>query len=440
MTKTKLRLLLSLLSVFAVLAIAAACGDDDDGGGDATKAPAVTKGGTVTIQATQFESWDPHFANFAQDITHMMMVRRGLYHLDLKDKPVAAMAVGAPTVSADGKLYTVKIQSGLKWSDGQPLDASDFVLGIQRTCNPDIAGAYQYILTAVAGCDDYYAGGKKSAAEKADLLKAVGVRAVDATTLEIKLSIAQPTFPIILSMWPTFPAPKHQITAVDAKYPGALAAAVNGPFMPKAYTEKASMELVPNPNWAGAAKPNLDKIILKYIDDVAVSNNAYRANELDAVRANKVELDKLKTDFPKELNLYPGTRTTALQFQHKDPVLGKSDVRRALSQATDRVTLVKVVYKNANIATTSWMPPVRNGLKGGEYDALLGFDPAKAKESLKKAGYENGAGFPKFSILVVDCSECKLLAEFLQAEWKKHLNVEVAIEIVDGKTRAASHR
>jgi oligopeptide transport system substrate-binding protein len=448
MTKSSWRLLMSLFALFAVMSIAVACGDDDDdtsgtAGPAGTTAPgtttAATKGGTVTIQAAQFESWDPHFANFAQDITHMMMVRRGLYHLDLQDKPIPAMATGAPTVSADGKTYTIKIQSGLKWSDGQPLDANDFVLGIQRTCNPDIAGAYQYILTAVVGCDDYYAATDKTAAEKDALLKGLGVRAVDASTLEIKLTTAQPTFPIILSMWPTFPAPKHQIKAVADKYPDAMTSAVNGPFMVKAYTEKASMELVPNPNWAGKDKPNLDKIVLKYIDDPAVANQAYRANELDAALANKAELDKLKTEFPKELNLYPGTRTTALQFNWTNPILAKADVRRAFSQATDRVTLVKVVYKDANIPTTSWLPPVRNGLKGGEYDSLLGFDATKAKASLKAAGYDNGAGFPKLTILVSDSATNKLLSEFLQAEWKKHLNVEVGIEVVDSKTRSARY-
>src|SRR5258708_39839131 len=100
------------------------------------------------------------------------------------------MADGMPKVSAEGKTYPVKLRQGLKWSDGTPLTADDFVLGLQRTCNPDIAGHYEYILGAVAGCDAYYASNGdpkanppkpgKSDAEKEDLRKAVGVRAVDA--------------------------------------------------------------------------------------------------------------------------------------------------------------------------------------------------------------------------------------------------------------------
>jgi len=447
MTKRYWRMLLSAAAIVAVAVAAVACGDDDDsgsgGGGSAATAtaPGGSQGsagpsGTITIGATQFETWDPHFSDFAQDITHFVYVWRGLYHLDVNDKPQPAMADGAPQVSSDGKTYTIKLKKDLKWSDGQPLTAEDFVLGIQRTCNPDVAGHYQYILTNIVGCDDYYNAAQKSAAEKEELRKKVGVRAVDAQTLEVKLQEAQPTFPIILALWPTFPAPKHKLASVDAPWPGPLENVYNGPFMPAAYTEKASMELKPNPNWTGT-KVGVEKVVLKYVDDPAVLNNAYRTGEVDATVANKPELDKLKTEFAKELQLYPATRTIGLEFNVTKSPVDKPEVRLALSQATDRATLVKVVFKDANTPTTSWVPPARNGLKGGEYDAILGFNPTKAKENLAKAGYPDGKGFPQLTLLLVDNQTNKLLGEFLQAEWKKHLGIDLKLEFVDSKTRSS---
>ncbi len=447
MTKSKWRLLLSMFAVLAIMAIAVACGDDDDddggddtsggGGGTASPTAQVQKpSGTITIGATQFETWDPHFSDFAQDITHMVYVWRGLYHLDLNDKPQPAMADGAPKVSSDGKTYTITLKKNLKWSDGQPLTAEDFVLGIQRTCNPDVAGHYQYILTNIVGCDDYYAAADATPAKKAELQKAVGVKAIDATTLEIKINEAQPTFATLLALWPTFPAPKHKLAAVDAPWPGPLENVYNGPFMPKAYTEKATMELVPNPNWVGQPV-GVEKVVLKYVDDPAVLNQAYRTGEVDATVANKPELDKLKTEFAKELYLYPATRTIGLEFNVTKAPVDKPEVRLALSQATDRTTMMKVVFKDANTATTSWVPPARNGLKGGEYDSILGFNPAKAKENLAKAGYPDGKGFPELTLLIVDSATNKLLGEFLQAEWKKHLGIDLKLEITDSKTRSS---
>jgi oligopeptide transport system substrate-binding protein len=431
MAKFRLRTLLSVLAIFSVLAFAVACGDDDDdddngsSGGGGSSAPS----GTITVQAIQFNTWDPHFANFTQDIDHHFKVWRGLYEFSTDQKLVPSMAESDPKISSDGLTYTIKLKQGLKWSDGQPLDAQDFVLGFQRTCSPDVAGYYQYYLFVLPGCEDF--ANKKGAAD------AIGIRAVDATTLEIKLNSVKPTFHSILALWMTFPVPKHLVKAPGDAWPGPLENVYNGPFMPKAYTEKSLMELVPNPNWAGKEKPKVEKIVLRYIEDPATSNNAYRSGELDVVQANTAQLDVLKSEFPKELVSYPATVTIGLEFQMKDPTLEKKEVRLALSQATDRKTMVEVIYKGAHFPTTSWMSAERSGAKEGAYDSAIGFDPKKAKENLAKAGYADGKGFPKISLLFSDTAANKALGEFLQAEWKKHLGIEVGLEFVDGPTRSA---
>src|SRR5687768_17640531 len=132
MTKSKWQLLLSMFAIFAIMAFAAACGDDDDdddGGDDATATTAggsstttaAKPSGTITIRTIQFESWDPHFSDFNQDIEHFFMVWRGLYHLDTDSKPQHAMAASLPTDSADARPYTVNRQNDLKWSDGKAL-------------------------------------------------------------------------------------------------------------------------------------------------------------------------------------------------------------------------------------------------------------------------------------------------------------------------------
>jgi len=435
MTKFRLRTLLGVFAIFAVLAFAVACGDDDDddngtpgGPTPGTSEPAAPSG-TITAQSFQFEQWDPHLSDFSQDINHFFKVWRGLYEFDKDQQPIPSMADGDPQVSSDGKTYTIKLKPDLKWSDGQPLEAEDFVLGIQRTCNPDIAGNYQYLLTAVEGCDDY-ATGEGS-------LEEVGVRAVDATTIEIKLQTAQPTFPIILAMWPTFPVPKHKVATVDADWPGPMENVYNGPFMPSAYVENDRMELVPNPNWAGSEKPKVEKIILRYIDDAAVANNAYRSGELDVAIANTTQLAVLRSEFPDELISYPSTSTLGLEFQLSKPIWAKKEVRLAFSQATDRETLNDVILQGANQPTTAWMAPDRSGVPEGTYDSVTGFDPAKAKANMEKAGYPNGAGFPGFTLLLTESASNKAVGEFLKEEWKKYLNIDVELQFVDTRTRSA---
>ncbi len=459
MTKTHLKMLLSMIAMLAVFAFAVACGDDDDSAskspapagdktaapGQATQAPsgAAKPSGTITVRTIPFASWDPHFSSFNQDIEQQMMVWRGLYHLDKDSKAQPSMAVGAPTLSSDAKTITVKVKPDLKWSDGQPLDANDFVAGIQRTCNPDNAGAYQFILTALVGCDAYYdpKNVTKTPAEKDALLKAIGVRAVDATTIEFKLTDAQATFPIILALWPTYPVPKHLVKTPDAKWPGPMENVYNGPFKPSEYVEKDRLVLVPNPQYSLPEKAKVEKLVLRYIEDPAVALNAYRTGEIDATEVPVTQLDTIKKDpaLSKELISYATVRTLGLQPNLKDPLLAKKEVRLALSQATDRKTLNDVILKGAHVSSTNWIPPARSGVKEGVYDAAIGFDPAKAKANLKAAGYDNGTGFPKLVLLQSDTAANRTISEFLQAEWKKHLNINIELEFTDAKTRSTRY-
>ena len=210
------------IAVFAIVALAAfsACGDDDDDGGDGGGGPTTGKridGGTLTVQHLEPESLDPHFSSFAEQISVERMLWRGLYGLNLENEPVPSMADGEPTISEDGKTFTVKLKEGILWSDGDDLLAEDYVAGITRTCNPVNAGQYQYLLTNVVGCDAYYAvlagpdGDPETTEDNVDpadpqveaLREGLGVKAVDDTTIEFTLQNPGPTFKTLLTMWMT---------------------------------------------------------------------------------------------------------------------------------------------------------------------------------------------------------------------------------------------
>ena len=247
-----------------------------------------------------------------------------------------------------------------------------------------------------------------------------------------------PSFSIILALWPTFPVPKHLVKTPEAKWPGPLENVYNGPFMPKAYTEKDSITLVPNPNYALPEKAKIEKLVIKYIDDPAVALNAYRTGEIDATDVPSTQLDVVQKDgtLGKELVNYAQTRTLGLEPNLKDPLMAKLEVRLALSQATDRKTLNDVVLKGANIPSTSWMAPERSGGKAGEFDAAIGFNVANAKANLAKAGFPDGKGFPKLVLLQTETAGNKAVSEFLQSEWKKHLGIDITLEFTDTKTRS----
>ncbi len=444
-----LRYLLMTLVAMAALVALAACGDDDEEEPTATPggttAPAATtpagdgrqEGGELTVASFEFASLDPHFSSFAQDISLHRMIWRGLYSLDADNAPQPAMAAELPDISADGMTYTITLRSGLKWSDGQPLTAEDFELGIKRTCNPVIAGEYEYVLDAsIVGCADHFAN---EAGFDQALEDAIGVNAVDATTLEIKLNQAQPTWTIILSLWMTFPQPKHLVATTSDAWPTDPAGlAYNGPYVLTAYSPQASVTLEPNPNWAAPAdvSPTLDKITIKFIDDLAQANRAFETGELDFANVDRTQLQAIAAKFPAEYvkSLKPSTRGLEMQMTH--PPLDKLDVRLALSQAIDRVKLNEVVAGGGNEPTTTWLPGVTGGPPPDEYDAIAGFNLESAKKHLADAGYPGGAGFPELTILTGDTPSAKKTGEFLVEQLSVNLGITVKQEVVDSKTRS----
>lgn len=442
MTKSKWRLLLSMFALFAVFAIAVACGDDDDddgNGGDATNTPSGSDAeptGEIVIRGVQFETWDPHLSDFTQDISHFMKVWRGLYRLDNDERPQPMMAADMPEITNDGKTYTIKLKDGLLWSDGDDLKAEDFVWGILRTCNPDTGGYYQSMLSNVVGCDDFFAAADASDSERQALEDAVGVTAKDDLTIEINLLETQPSFTTQLALWVTFPVPAHLLDSAGAAWPGPLENVYNGPFVPTAYTEQTEIVLEPNPNWIGDG-PGLAKVTIRYIDDTSVANQAYRTGEIHATLADPTQIEALKTEFADELHEWASTITIGIEYNVARAPFDNADVRVALSRATNREQMNNIVFSNAYQMSTLWAPPGRNGLEIGEYDDILGYDEEAAKELFADAGYPNGQGFPSFTILLTDSAANKLLGEFLQAEWKRILNIDVKLEFVDSQTRSA---
>jgi oligopeptide transport system substrate-binding protein len=267
----------------------------------------------------------------------------------------------------------------------------------------------------------------------------VGVTAKDDATLEIKLANPEPTLLIKLSLWTAFPVKKAAVDAdKDKAFTDGGKLIGNGPYMLKEWKTKEQITLVPNPNWALTPKPVLKEIRLRIIDDAERAYDAYRNNELDMltqVPFSKLEQIKAGADKAQYVQQkLPSTR--GMQFQTgKVDVLKNEKVRSALAKSIDREGLVKTVFQGAHSPTTQWIPAGVGGLPQADYTEQK-FDPAAAKVLLAEAGFPNGQNFPRLKLLLRDDKANRDLGEFLKTDFKKHLNIDIDLDIVDGRTRS----
>jgi oligopeptide transport system substrate-binding protein len=244
-----------------------------------------------------------------------------------------------------------------------------------------------------------------------------------------------------MSLWATFPVRQDIVEKFGDKWTDPGNIVVNGPFTLTEFVAKDHIVLEPNPNWALEPKPLLQKITVKFIDDLEVAFRAFQTGELDMTSIPATEIPTIKSDptLNSQFLQIGSLRIWSVEMQLNDPVLKNEKVRLALSRAIDRASLVKVVYNDAYLPATYWLVKGIPGFQGnGPFENIIGFDEAAAKQALADAGYPNGDGFPTLTITVTDRPDRKAEGEFLQQAWKEVLGINVEIQAVDAKTRSST--
>jgi len=390
-------------------------------------------GGTWTVNlAGEPPSIDPNLSSWAASRTCILRCFQGLlgFNKDLSLK--ADVASEIPTVankgiSADGKTYTFKLNSKVTWSDGKKVTAKDFEYSIKRMLNPDYAAEYASFYYDIVGAETYNGAVKETDANKASLKAAVGVKAVDDGTLEIKLAQPRPTFLSLMALWPVYPVREDIIAANGDKWTEAGTYIGNGPWKLTEWVHQDHMTFEPNANYWGT-KPKLTKITYKMITDQNAAWAAYQAGELDSSAPPSGTEKKVMDDpvLSKEIVRYNDLTTFAFQFNLSRKPFDNKVLRQALSCAFDRQAYIDQVRGGVGKVALSWIPP---GMPG--YNANLGqeykFDPVKAKQLLSDAGYPGGKGLPELKFQYSNTASNPQLAQLLQQQLKDNLGIDLTL-------------
>ena len=126
-----------------------------------------------------------------------------------------------------------------------------------------------------------------------------------------------------------------------------------------------------------------------------------RDNFVQMAYLDETKQIKLKDDVAKKYTLYtePGLSTSYLVFNLKDPVIGKNkDLRKAIAYAIDIEKKIELLTNGRGHKLYTIVPP---NIPGSERDiSKFGYDFSldKAKEHLKKAGYDEGTDLPVLTL------------------------------------------
>jgi oligopeptide transport system substrate-binding protein len=382
---------------------------------------------------------DVSIAESAASFTILGAISEGLYRLDEDMNPVPGLAAELPAISEDGLTYTIKLRDGLTWADGSPLTAKDFVYSYQRTLDPATKASYAFILTWLKGGEALLAATTPEAVESAK--EALGVKALNDTTLEITLDIPRAYFTSQLAFLNYYPQ-KEEFVEAQGEKSGADADKVlgAGPFILTKWDHEQQLVLEKNPKYWDAANVKLDKVTLNIVKDTATGLNLYESNATDFadIKGDQMKAYEGKTELYRKSELVTGY----LNFQQKKvPAFANAKIRQALSMAIDRQGLVDTVLMNGSIAATGYVPAGNADGNGAVFREVVGdtevaFDAAKAKELLAEGLAEaNLSSLPTLSIMGDDTETGKKLLEFLVSQWKTNLGIQVNAQPLPHATR-----
>ena len=322
-------------------------------------------------------------------------------------------------VSADGLSYTFKIRSGVNWTDGQPVTAHDFVYSWRRLLDPKTASQYAYFLYDIQNAYEYNTGRLIDPAR-------VGVKAINEQTLRVHLKNPIVYFPSITAFMVTFPQREDIVEANRDQWTEPEFIVTNGPFQLSEWRHEYKLGFDANPRYY-RGQPNLDGVEMFIINERTTALTLYETDGLDMVDLPPESIPSYQGT--KEHHRHPLLRGYYYSFNTNRPPFDDVLVRKAFSMAIDRKEIVQIL-KGGEIPALSWIPP---GMLGHNPSIGLDFDPKKAKELLAKAGYSGGKAFESVTAVFNTGPVNNLVAENLQFQWQRNLNIGVQLDNMEWK-------
>jgi peptide/nickel transport system substrate-binding protein len=362
----------------------------------ATTAPATTApvakpvpGGELTMsgEAEVSNAWVPgamQCDSYCYERARTFFDPIAVIGADTKVHPYLAESI---TPNADATQWTIKVRSGISFTDGTPVNADAMIDNIQRSGTGLLLGAQ---LVDLAKIDDPTGATNQDGSPK----KVFKIDKVDDMTFTIftgkdgdpNTPLAWPGFDHYLTGQLGFVASPTWLKAVDADVTKATQPVGSGPFIVQSYAPNDSLVVTRNPNYwqkdaDGVQLPYLDKITFKVIQDSTTAEGALKSGDIDAFAdSNGNVISEVIDDG--SFNVYKqdkyGDTNYLLIDTSKPGPYGDARVRCALSMAVDRQELIDL--------TGGGLTQVANGLFSPGQEGHLednGFNPAQDIDGAK---------------------------------------------------------
>jgi peptide/nickel transport system substrate-binding protein/oligopeptide transport system substrate-binding protein len=362
---------ITALAVAAALVLSG-CGSSDSG----------SAGGTMTVAyQNDISTLDPAIGYDWQNWSIIKSLFSGLMDYEPgTSNLVPNLAAEAPEISADGKTFTFKLLTGVKFHNGREMTADDVKYSIERTVNPKTQSPGAGFFGMIAGYDDVASG-------KSETIS--GIEAVDASTVKFTLSRPDATFLHVMAINFSFVVPKEEVDKYGEDF--GKNPVGTGAYKFTNWTLGQELVITKNPDYYKAGLPKIDEIKFEVGVDPTVALARLKAGEIDLL-GDSIPAASYVAESADEANkglIIEGgqLQTGYVTLNVKTKPFDNVKVRQALNHAINKDRIVQIINGRA-VPANQPLPPSMPGYDK-DYKGF-GYDVAKAKALLAEAGLASG--------------------------------------------------
>lgn len=287
------------------------------------------------------------------------------------------------TVSDDGLTYNFTLKSGIKFSNGEDLTASDVLYTFSRILTVEGSASPDFVLS-IKGAQALYDG---------EATELEGLKVIDDLNFEITLEAPYAGF---ISELATAPCSIYDETSTEAAGsdfgvdPSVTVG--TGPYKVESWTRNSEIVLVRNDNYWGE-KPDVDKVIISIIPDASTRNMMYQNGEIDILDLGSLDSSIVQstyyTTYADKIVSLDKVNVYYMTLNESMAPFDDVNVRKAIQMSIDRQSILDTVYGGQGSLIDGIFP---TGLIGYNKDlqGSITYDPDAAKQLLADAGYPDG--------------------------------------------------
>jgi oligopeptide transport system substrate-binding protein len=380
----------------------------------------------------EFTSADPQIVEDVEGSWFVRDLFEGLMNQDADGNLIPGVATGYTTNEAKD-VYTFTLRDNARWSDGNQVTAHDFVYAWRRLADPATASPYSWFAEIMALENVGAVMSGESPPE------ALGVRALDNLTLEVRLTASLPYFAAMTTHASTYPTPQWTVKTFgdDWTKPGNIVG--NGAYVLTEHIPNETATRERNSLYWNNDATIIDKVVTLIMNDENTDFTRWEAGETDRGTIPSGQYPRLKAQYPEEAISFPRLCTYYYTFNLSpsgQDALQDVRVRQALSYALDRSVVTDKILQGGQIQAFTFTP----GATAGFEVPAVAFGQmtqnernAKAKELMAEAGY--GSDNPLSVEIMYNTSEAhKKIAIAVQQMWKETLGVKATLANQEWKT------